>query len=129
MSGGPFAAALDRVTRVPHVQGALVVEVQDGLVVAESVMEGVRGDAAAALASSLAGRLTKVTDATGVGDPRFLYLMAERGDLRLLKEINTLELWKTVCPHSRGLKKCRQMTLSTKVLNQLCSCRVGVESG
>ena len=84
MNGGPFAAALDRVTRVPHVQGALVVEVQDGLVVAESVMEGVRGDAAAALASSLAGRLTKVTDATGVGDPRFLYLMAERGGLLMV---------------------------------------------
>ena len=49
--------ALDRVTRVPGVRGALVVAATDGLVVAEQLMDGVDGQAAAALTGSLVGRL------------------------------------------------------------------------
>ena len=49
--------ALDRVTRVPGVRGALVVAAADGLVVAEQLMDGVDGQAVAALAGSLIGRL------------------------------------------------------------------------
>ena len=53
----PTQAALDRVTRVAGVRGALVVAASDGLVVAEQLMEGVDGQAAAALTGSLVGRL------------------------------------------------------------------------
>ena len=50
-------AALERVTRVPGVRGALIVAATDGLVVAEQLMDGIDGRAVAALAGSLVGRL------------------------------------------------------------------------
>ena len=53
----PTDAALDRVTRIPGVRGALLVTGGDGLVVAEQLMDGVDGRAAAALTASLVGRL------------------------------------------------------------------------
>jgi predicted regulator of Ras-like GTPase activity (Roadblock/LC7/MglB family) len=42
---------LDRVTRVPGVRGALLASAADGLVVAEQLMDGVDGQAAAAEAT------------------------------------------------------------------------------
>src|SRR5581483_11878105 len=53
----PFAAALEIVTRVRGVRGAMLVSAGDGLVVAEQLMEGIKGPAVAALAGSLANRL------------------------------------------------------------------------
>ena len=50
---------LERVTRVPGVRGALVASAGDGLVIAEQLMDGVDGRAAAALAGSLVGRLAR----------------------------------------------------------------------
>ncbi len=47
---------LEQVTRVRGVMGAMIVGAGDGLVVAESLMEGVRGNAVAALAASLFSR-------------------------------------------------------------------------
>ena len=43
-------AALERVTRVAGVRGALIASAGDGLVVAEQLMDGVDGRAAAAAA-------------------------------------------------------------------------------
>lgn len=77
-------AALDRVTRVRGVQGALLVSADDGLVVAEALMEGIRGNAVAALAAALAARLGKAVRAAGAGEPRFVHLAADRGALLLL---------------------------------------------
>ena len=77
-------AALDRVTRVRGVRGAMLVSLDDGLVVAESVMEGIRGNAVAALAASLATRLGRGADAAGAGAQRFVHLSAERGGLLLM---------------------------------------------
>ena len=49
--------ALNGLTRVRGVRGALAVSRDDGLVVADALMEGVRGPAVAALTASLTKRL------------------------------------------------------------------------
>ncbi|MGH7529974.1 MAG: roadblock/LC7 domain-containing protein, partial [Gemmatimonadales bacterium] len=72
---------LDLVTRVRGVRGAMLVSGDDGLVVAEQLMEGIKGSAVAALAGSLAGRLTRAMQAAGVGPGVFWHLQAERGAL------------------------------------------------
>ena len=58
--------ALDRVTRVPGVRGALVVAATDGLVVAAQLMDGIDGQAAAALTGSLVGRLGRTAESAGL---------------------------------------------------------------
>jgi predicted regulator of Ras-like GTPase activity (Roadblock/LC7/MglB family) len=59
----------------------MLVAGDDGLVVAESLMEGVRGNAVAALAASLAKRLRKACEAAGGGLPQFFHLQADGGTL------------------------------------------------
>jgi predicted regulator of Ras-like GTPase activity (Roadblock/LC7/MglB family) len=76
-----FAEALDRVTRVRGVRGAMIVAGDDGLVVAEQLMEGIKGAAVAALAASLASRLRRAMEAAGVGAGVFWHLQAENGAL------------------------------------------------
>lgn len=76
-----FRQALDTITRVNGVRGAMLVAGDDGLVVAESLMEGVRGNAVAALAASLAKRFRTATEAAGAGSPQFLHLQANDGTL------------------------------------------------
>jgi predicted regulator of Ras-like GTPase activity (Roadblock/LC7/MglB family) len=74
-------AVLDRVTRVPGVRGALIASTSDGLVVAEQLMDGVDGRAAAALAGSLVSRLVRTVTAAGRRVPEFVQLRAERGSI------------------------------------------------
>src|SRR5438046_508514 len=62
-----YARSLDLVTRVRGVRGAMIVSSDDGLVVAEHLMEGIKGSAVAALAASLANRLRRAMAAAGVG--------------------------------------------------------------
>lgn len=76
-----FVRALERITRIGGVQGAMLVAADDGLIIADASMEGVRGNAVAALAASLAKRFTRVSKAATVGAPRFLHLQAEQGTL------------------------------------------------
>ena len=76
-----LSTALDSVTRLHGVRGALVVSGDDGMVVAGSLMEGVRGNAIAALAASLALRLGQAAKKSGVGTPHFLQLQASDGTL------------------------------------------------
>jgi len=76
--------ALDRITRVRGVRGAMVVSADDGLVVADALMEGIRGNAVAALAGSLGARLGRAAGAAGAGEQRFVHLAAARGALLLL---------------------------------------------
>ena len=76
-----FENLLDGITRVRGVQGAMLVSADDGLVVAESSMETVRGSAVAALAASLVKRLTSAAEATGVGTPQFVHLQSDDGAL------------------------------------------------
>ena len=77
----PFAGSLDRVTRQAGVRGALVVEREDGLVVAEALMEGLDGAALAALAASLWNRLARAGATAGRGEPGFVQLAAEQGTM------------------------------------------------
>ena len=77
----PETMVLDRVTRVPGVRGALLASAGDGLVVAEQLMDGLDGRAAAALAGALVGRLLRTTGAAGLEAPLFVHLRAEEGSL------------------------------------------------
>jgi predicted regulator of Ras-like GTPase activity (Roadblock/LC7/MglB family) len=74
-------ATLDLVTRVRGVRGAMLVSADDGLVIAEQLMEGIKGGAVAALAASLAGRLRRAMEAAGIGTSVFWHLQAEQGAL------------------------------------------------
>lgn len=73
--------ALERVTRVAGVRGALVASAGDGLVVAEQLMDGVDGRAAAALAGSLVSRLVRTAAAAGRSTPEFVQLRAAGGSI------------------------------------------------
>ena len=73
--------ALDNVTRIRGVRGALVVTGDDGMIVADALMEGVRGGAIAALAASIALRFGNAAQTTGVGEPHFYHLQAAEGTL------------------------------------------------
>ncbi len=76
-----FPRALDLVTRVRGVRGALLVSTADGLVVAEQLMEDVKGAALAALAASLANRLGRAMTAAGIGASVFWHLQCSEGAL------------------------------------------------
>ena len=79
MTGIRFRRLLDQVTRVRGVRGALLVAGEDGLVVAEAVMENVRTNAVAALVGSLVRRMRRTADAAGIGFPQFIHLQATHG--------------------------------------------------
>jgi len=81
VTGTGFERALDSVTRVRGVRGAMLVAGDDGLVVAEQLMEGIKGTAVAALAASLSSRLKRAMDAGGVGPGIFWHLQCEQGAL------------------------------------------------
>lgn len=83
MSGlnAPLGRALDLITRVRGVRGAMVVSRADGLIVAEQLMEGIKGGAVAALASSLAGRLQRAMVSAGLGPCQFWHLQCDHGAL------------------------------------------------
>ena len=81
MTAGGFAHALDAVTRVRGVRGAMLVSAADGLIVADQLMEGIKGPAVAALAGSLANRLGRAMAAAGMGDSVFWHLQCTAGAL------------------------------------------------
>ena len=76
-----FERALDQVTRVRGVRGAMVISEQDGLMVAEQLLEGIKGSAVAALTASLSRRLTLALEAAGTGPPAFWHLQGDDGAL------------------------------------------------
>jgi len=73
--------ALDRISRVRGVRGSMYVAADDGLVVAELLMETVNGKAVAALAAALARKVGGAAGATGAGRVRFLQMDAADGTL------------------------------------------------
>jgi predicted regulator of Ras-like GTPase activity (Roadblock/LC7/MglB family) len=79
--GGGVGHVLDLITRVRGVRGAMLVAGDDGLVVAEQLMEGIKGPAVAALAASLGGRLRRAMEAAGLGASVFWHLQADQGTL------------------------------------------------
>ncbi len=72
---------LERVTRVAGIRGAMLVSESDGLVVAESLAEGLDGAAIAALAASLTLRLRRTATSAGLAVPQVVQLRAERGTI------------------------------------------------
>lgn len=78
MSRG-FETVLDGITRVQGVRSAVVVSAGDGLVVAESSMEGIDSAALAALTASLVSRLGRAMAAAGQLPPAVIHLEGDRG--------------------------------------------------
>ncbi|HEU5220022.1 MAG TPA: roadblock/LC7 domain-containing protein [Gemmatimonadales bacterium] len=76
-----LADVLAALTRIAGVRGVLIVSRDDGLVVADALMEGVDGPAVAALAASLAGRMRGVTRALGHPEPVLMHLVGSGGSL------------------------------------------------
>ncbi|HEX9611348.1 MAG TPA: roadblock/LC7 domain-containing protein [Gemmatimonadales bacterium] len=81
MTAAGYARALDLITRVRGVRGAMLVAGDDGLVIAEQLMEGIKGAALAALAASLGHKLRRAMEGAGVGAGQFWHLQAEQGAL------------------------------------------------
>ncbi len=76
-----YATLLDSLTRLRGIRGAMVVAAEDGLVVAESLMGGVKGTALAAMAANLAARVDELAGRGRTGGPRFLHLQGQEGAL------------------------------------------------
>jgi predicted regulator of Ras-like GTPase activity (Roadblock/LC7/MglB family) len=68
----------------------MVVARVDGLVVAEQLMEGIKGGAVAALAASLTGRLQRAMVTAGLGPSQFWHLQGDMGALLVVPAGETL---------------------------------------
>lgn len=76
-----YRSALDRLTQVSGVRGVMFVNAEDGVVIADALLPGVRGRALAALSASLARRAGIVVDTVGARGIRFLHLQGAGGVL------------------------------------------------
>lgn len=76
-----FTPFLDALTRLRGVRGALVVSAEDGLVISESVMGGLKSGALAAMGATLAARARELAGRSGFGTPSFLHLQGGEGSL------------------------------------------------
>jgi predicted regulator of Ras-like GTPase activity (Roadblock/LC7/MglB family) len=74
-----FTQALDRLSRISGVRGALIVEADAGLPVVSELQTDVDGGAVAALAASLYRRTGKATDTADFGGLRTMQLEADAG--------------------------------------------------
>ncbi len=72
---------LDRLSRVRGVRGSMYVAAEDGLPVAQLVMEDVNVRALAAFAGALARKVSGAAAATGAGRVRFIQMQAAGGVL------------------------------------------------
>lgn len=72
---------LDEVTRIRGVRSALLVALEDGIVVAETALEGEDTRAAAALSARLAQRLSRLPALVGHPPLTLILLQAEKGQV------------------------------------------------
>lgn len=79
MREDPFAAAVEGLTGVQGVRGAMVVEAETGVPVKEELAAGVDGVPLAALAASLFQRAARATAAGGMGVVESVQLEAAGG--------------------------------------------------
>ena len=77
----PARPALESLTGIPGVRGAMLANRDDGIVVTDAVMEDVDSGALAALASSLARRLETAAATARGGTAGFFHLQASNGAL------------------------------------------------
>jgi len=73
--------SLDRLSRVRGVKGSMYVAAEDGLPVAQLLMEDVNGKALAAFAASLARKVSGASAATDSGRVKFIQMQAANGVL------------------------------------------------
>lgn len=81
MSVLPWEETLREITGVVGVRGALIVSAEDGLVVAESAMEGLETASVAAFAASLIARAERTAAAMQLSAPTRVHVTAEAGML------------------------------------------------
>lgn len=74
-----FAAVLTRLSRVPGVRGAMIVDTTAGVPVVAEVSEGVPSDSIAALAASLYNRTARAAESVAFGHLDTLQLEADAG--------------------------------------------------
>ncbi len=109
--------ALDRVTRVPGVRGALIIAAADGLVVAEQLMDGVDGRAAAALTGSLVGRLARTAESAGLRPPAFVHLRGDAGSVLAAPGPDDLVLVAVVSPDANlGLARLEMIEAAGRLI-------------
>ena len=73
--------SLDRLSRVRGVSGSMFVAADDGLAVAQLLMEGLNGKVLAAFAASLARKVSGAAAATGAGRVKFIQMQSAGGIL------------------------------------------------
>ena len=77
----PYLSLVSRLEKTPGVIGVLLVEIEDGLVVAGAAGSESTTENAAALGSSLFRRTRKAAADAGLGNARFVRLEADCGHL------------------------------------------------
>jgi predicted regulator of Ras-like GTPase activity (Roadblock/LC7/MglB family) len=87
-----YTDALEGLSRVRGVRGALLVHAEDGIVIAEALMDEVDGRAVAALTAALVQRLARTAGAAGAGAPSFVHLQAEHGSVLAVPALEDLLL-------------------------------------
>ena len=76
-----FEDALDRLSRVAGVRGAMLVDAQAGVTIVAEMAEGIAGPAVAAMAASLVKRAQKATTTAKFGALRTIQLEGADGHL------------------------------------------------
>lgn len=76
-----YDAVVEQIERHPGVLGAMLVGVDDGMVIARTSGLGESWESAAALASSLFRKTRQAADDAGLGTAAFVRLEADRGHL------------------------------------------------
>ncbi|HSE68333.1 MAG TPA: roadblock/LC7 domain-containing protein [Gemmatimonadales bacterium] len=79
-----YKALLEPLTRLRGVRGAMVVAADDGVIVVDALMDGMKGKALAALAAALASRVVDLSTRASFGPARFIQLQAAEGSLLLV---------------------------------------------
>jgi predicted regulator of Ras-like GTPase activity (Roadblock/LC7/MglB family) len=79
-----YKGLLEPLTRFRGVRGAMIVAAEDGVVVADALMDGMKGKALAALAAALASRAVDLSTQASFGPARFIQLQGAEGSLLLV---------------------------------------------
>lgn len=74
-----FTQAVQRLSHVPGVRGALVVDLSAGVPVVEELTQDVSGTAVAALAGAMFRRTAQASESAGFGDLDTIHLEADAG--------------------------------------------------
>jgi predicted regulator of Ras-like GTPase activity (Roadblock/LC7/MglB family) len=98
------------------VRGALIASTADGLIVAEQLMDGIDGRAAAALTGSLVARLARTVAGAGLQRPVFLHLRGEDGSVLAAPGADDLVLVAVVGPDANmGLARLEMLDAAGKL--------------